>query len=365
VSGARVKVLAFGRMADRALPQQSVVPMAVLRLAPLLAALLAVAAAGILYSSTAIAPAQTLRILLAGVGLYTGHRTWPAADALIIWQLRVPRVAAAALVGGALAVAGALYQAVLRNPLADPYVIGTAAGAQLGMIAALLLPVQVALLGFGTLQVFAFITASLTVLVVYGLARTGGRTPIVTLLLAGFVLSSFLISASTFLMMISNRIEQAMQWTMGSLDVSEMTQLTVVGPVILFLVAGSVLLARPLDVMMLGEEQAGHLGIHVERLKLVAVVVATLLTALAVTLAGIVAFVGLVAPHAIRLIYGPGHRLLLPSSALVGATFVVGADLISRVALAPVPIPLSIVTAVIGAPLFLHLLRRSKRTYSV
>lgn len=352
-------------MADHVLARSGALAGGAVRLGILAAALLAAGVAGVLYSSTTIAPAETIRILLAGLGLYGGHRTWPLTDALIIWQLRVPRVAAAALVGGGLAVAGALYQAVLRNPLADPYVIGTAAGAQLGMIVSLLLPVQIAVLGFGTLQVFAFAAALATVMLVYGLARTGGRTPIVTLLLAGFVLSSFLISASTFLMMVSDRFEQAMEWTMGSLDVSEMSQLTVVGPIMLLLVGGAILLSRPLDVMVLGEEQAGHLGIHVERLKLVAVLVATLLTALAVTLAGIVAFVGLVAPHAVRLVYGPSHRLLIPASALAGAIFVVIADLISRVALAPVPIPLSIVTAVIGAPLFLHLLRRSRRAYGV
>jgi iron complex transport system permease protein len=333
------------------------------RLAPLPLALVVVLLLATAYGSVSIPPGETARILLYKFGVYAGHRSWSLIDENIIWQIRLPRVLAAALVGAALSVAGALFQAVLRNPLADPYVIGTSAGAQLGVIVALVLPLQLAVLGFGSVQVLAFLFALMTVLLVYGVARTAGRTPVVTLLLAGFVVSSFLISATTFLMLITNRTQEVMMWTMGSLDVSELTQLGVTGPVIV-VVAGAAIVAAPqLDVMLLGEEQAYHLGVRVERLKVATIVLATLLTGLAVTLAGIVAFVGLIVPHAARLMYGPAHRVLLPASATLGAVFVVLADLIARIGIGGEQIPLGIVTAVIGAPFFIHLLRRGRSTY--
>jgi iron complex transport system permease protein len=312
-----------------------------------------------------IAPTETMRIFLYKLGLYGGHATWPAQDQYIIWSLRLPRVVAAGLVGAALGVAGALFQAVLRNPLADPYVIGTSAGAQLGVTVALLAPLQFAALGFGPLQALAFLGALGTVLFVYSLARTAGRTPVITLLLAGFVVSSFLISGTSFLMVVSNRMLQAMTWTMGGLDVSEWSQLGATGPLLLLAIGAAYLLAGKLDVILLGEEQAAHLGIRVERVKLGAIILASFLTALAVTLAGVVAFVGLIVPHSARLIYGPGHRILIPTSAAGGALFVIVADLVARIITPPTVVPLGVVTAVVGAPFFLHLLRRSRREYAV
>jgi iron complex transport system permease protein len=298
-------------------------------------------------------------------GLYAGHHDWSAADQSIVWDLRLPRVIAAALVGGSLGVAGALFQAVLRNPLADPYVIGTSAGAQLGVTVALVLSVSYTVAGFGAVQVCAFIGALLTVFFVYALARTAGQTPIVTLILAGFVVSSFLISGATFLMMATGRTNEVVGWTMGSLDVSDLSQVAVSGPLILLAACGAVLLWRQLDVMMLGEEPARHLGVRIESVKLLAIVLGALLTALAVGLAGIIPFVGLVVPHAVRLVYGPAHRVLIPAAGLAGAVFVVLADLVARVAIAPTPVPLGVVTVVIGAPFFLHLLRRSRRAYAL
>jgi iron complex transport system permease protein len=339
--------------------------LALLRVLPLPLLLIAVLFAGTLYGSTAIPAPQTLHIILYKLGLYSGHHDWSLTDQSIVWNLRVPRVLAAALVGASLGVAGALFQAVLRNPLADPYVIGTSAGAQLGVTLALVLAATYSAAGFGPVQLFAFVGALITVLFVYALARTGGRTPIVTLLLAGFVVSSFLISATSFLMMATGRTDQVVGWTMGSLDVSELSQVSVTGPAVLLSVGLAVLLWRQLDVMLLGEEPAAHLGIRVERLKLLAIVLGALLTALAVSLAGIIPFVGLIVPHAVRLVYGPGHRLLLPASAVVGSVFIILADLLARTAIAPTPVPLGVVTAVIGAPFFLHLLRRSRSTYGL
>jgi iron complex transport system permease protein len=315
--------------------------------------------------SVSIPPQETVQILLHRLGLLGGQATWPSTDQTIIWEVRLPRVIAAALVGGALGVAGTLFQAVLRNPLADPYVIGTSAGAQLGVVIALVLPAEVAVLGFGSIQLLAFVGALATVLFVYAIARTGGRTPVITLLLAGFVVSSFLISGTSFLLSATNRTNQVLTWTMGSMDVSDLKQLATTGPLMLLVAGLSYLLSPRLDVVLLGEEQAAHLGVRVERLKLVCIVLASLLTALAVTLAGVVAFVGLVVPHTARLIYGPRHRLLIPAAACGGAVFVVAADALSRLVLAPTVVPLGAVTALVGAPFFLHLLRRSRRDYAV
>src|SRR5947209_5038160 len=211
-----------------------------------------------LYGTVSVAPDAVLRILAYNLGLHFIGAHFSAIDESLVWSIRLPRVVAAALVGASLAMAGTLFQAVLRNPLADPYVIGTSAGAELGVTLSLVLSVGYSLAGFGPLQLFAFAGALGTVLFVYGVARTGGGTPIVTLLLAGFVTSSFLISGATFLMMATGRTDQVMGWTMGSLDVSDFRQISVTGPVILAAATAALLLWRQLDVMLLGEEAAAH-----------------------------------------------------------------------------------------------------------
>lgn len=316
----------------------------------------------VLFGDVSIPPATIVRVLLMETHLRSAVGISPV-DTAIVWQIRFPRVLAAGVVGASLAVAGLLFQAVLRNPLADPYVIGTAAGAQTGVVLGLLLPFNLAVLGFGQPQVLAFAGALLTVLFVYGLARTGGRTPPITLVLAGFVTSSFLISLTTMLMQLSGKMNQVLGFILGSLSVSNLDQLAISLPIAVLCWVIAFLLAPRLDLMLLGEEGAAHLGVRVEALKLTAIVIASLLTGLAVALAGIVAFAGLVVPHALRLIYGPRHRLLVPASVVAGAAFLIIADLIARVAVAPTEISLGVVTAVIGAPLFLHLLHRSRRDY--
>ena len=340
-------------------------PAALLRLAPLPLLFVLVLVVSTLFGSASIPKTEVVHILFARLGLYRGPMDWPTVDSTIIWDIRVPEVLAAALVGGALGVAGALFQAVLRNPLADPYVIGTSAGAQLGVTLALVLPWQIAAGGFGSMQVFAFAGAVGTILIVYALARTGGRTPVVTLLLAGFVISSFLISATSLLMQMSGKLDEVTRWTLGGIALDSPNQLAAVAPIVIAGICLSFVLAPRLDVILLGEEPALHLGLRVEALKLGSVVLASLLTALAVTLAGVIAFVGLVVPHTIRLLYGPSHRTLIPAAAVGGAIFLMLADLIARVAIPPTPLPLGVVTAVIGAPFFLHLLRRARHDYAL
>jgi iron complex transport system permease protein len=336
---------------------------AALKLLPLVCALLAALCLATALGDVDIPAGETLSIILTRLGI--AHATWPAQDVAIIWWIRFPRVVGVGLVGAALGLAGLLFQAVLRNPLADPYVIGTAAGAQLGVTIALLAGATFSILGFGALQLAAFAGAIVTVFLVYGLARTGGRTPVVTLLLAGFVLSSFLISGTMFLAEASNRVDQMLSWTLGGVSIDHWSQLGVAAPAVVVGAAVCFLFARQLDAVLLGEEQALHLGVPVEQLKVAAILLAALLTGVAVTLSGIVPFVGLVIPHAARLVYGPGHRVLVPAVALGGATFLVLTDLVARTVLAPTLMPLGIMAAILGAPFFLHLLRRARREYGL
>jgi iron complex transport system permease protein len=293
--------------------------------------------------------------------------TWPPTAETIIFELRLPRVLTAALVGGGLAVSGAVFQALLRNPLADPYIIGTAAGASLGAVLAIVGPALVpglaiglgsAWLGLGVVQLLAFVGGFGTVLLVYVVARSGGRVPVVTLLLTGYAVSAVLAAVVALLMFSSGRALAAVyNWLMGSLADASWAELAFAAPL---LAAGFVLLLarwRPLNLLLLGDAQAASLGLDVEREKLRLMLLATLATSAAVAISGTVGFVGLVVPHLLRLAIGPDHRLLLPGSLLFGAALLVVADLGARLVGG---VPVGIVTALIGAPFFLHLLRRSR-----
>ena len=332
-------------------------------LAALTLALLAAVVLAVALGAVAVPLGDIARMVLARLAPGRLPVTWTPGDEVIVFTLRLPRVVAAALVGGALAVAGVVFQGLLQNPLADPYIIGTSGGAALGATIALSLPVQALWFGFGLVPVLAFAGAMLAVLLVYNIARVGARAPVVTLLLAGFATSSMLAAVMSFLMLVSGAtLRRIILWTMGGLAVSGWSQVAIVAPLVLgaMLVAG--LFARDLNAFLLGEEEAAYLGVNVERRKLTLLLLGSLLTGAAVSLSGLVGFVGLVIPHVARLVLGPDHRLLLPASALVGAAFLVLADLLARSLLAPTEIP-GIVTALIGAPFFIYLLRRSKREY--
>jgi len=290
----------------------------------------------------------------------------PDTTVAIIMQLRLPRVLAAAVVGAALASAGTVFQGLLRNPMADPYIIGTSGGAALGATLALILPIQVAWLGFSAVPMLAFVGALGAVLIVYGVARVGPHTPVTTLLLAGFAMSSMMAAVMSFLMLAGARtMHRVVLWTMGGVSAGSWGQIAVVTPLVLIGMGLAFMLAHDLNAFMVGEEQAGHLGVDVERRKLALLMVGSLLTAAAVTVSGLVGFVGLVVPHVSRLVFGPDHRFLLPTSALVGAILLVLSDLLARTLMAPAEVPVGIITALIGAPFFIHLLRRNKRDYYV
>jgi iron complex transport system permease protein len=293
--------------------------------------------------------------------------TWSPGAETIIFELRLPRVLTAMLVGGGLAMAGTVFQALLRNPMADPYIIGTAAGASLGAIIGILAPLLVpalaigagtAWLGLGMVQALAFAGGIGTVLLVYAVARGNGRVPVVTLLLTGYAVSSVLAAGVALLMFISGRALGAIfGWLMGSLAGATWPSLAFAAPLLAASFALLLVRWRRLNLLLLGDDQAGHMGVEVEREKLVLTMLATLATSAAVAISGTIGFVGLVVPHLLRLATGPDHRLLLPASVLYGAALLALADLGARLAGG---IPVGVVTALLGAPFFIWLLRRSR-----
>ncbi len=310
---------------------------------------------------------EILKLLLNHTGLFHFRQTWNQTDEIIILQLRLPRVVGAALVGAALAVAGVLFQGLLRNPLADPFLIGTSAGAGLGITVAFLLPTSVLFLGFGQIAAFAFLGALAAVALVYWLARVGGRTSVISLLLAGFVVSTLMAAIQTLAVDLNTelqlRFRSVLSWQSGGIAVDSWNQVGIVAVVVFLGLAAALGLASTLNALALGEEGAAYLGVQVERQKALLIAVAALLTGASVAIAGLVGFVGLVVPHILRLLLGPGHRLLLPTAALGGALFLVIADLLARVLIAPAQLPLGVLTALAGGPFFLYLLRRSGQDY--
>jgi iron complex transport system permease protein len=319
--------------------------------------------AGVGLGTVAVAPGDTLAILttrLFGVEL---PRTWSAATETIIWDLRVPRILTAMVAGLGLAVAGTTFQGLLRNPLADPYVLGTASGAALGAAIAVLIPVRIVVLEFGLLHGFAFAGALLAVLAVYRLSRVSGLAPLTGLVLTGYALGSLLAAGLAMAMYLSGAaLRQIFTYLMGGFDASSWGRLAGAAPLVL---VGSVLIltrARSLNGLLLGEESATHLGVDVRRERMLLLALGSLVTAAAVAISGLIGFVGLVAPHVVRLMVGPNARLVLPLSALFGAALMAYADIAARLL---GDIPVGVVTAVIGAPFFMYLLRRSRTGYEL
>jgi iron complex transport system permease protein len=288
--------------------------------------------------------------------------TWPESWETILLEIRLPRIVLAGLVGAALSVAGASYQGLFRNPLADPYLLGVASGAGLGAVLALGLPLPPEWQGVGAVQLLAFLGASGAVAVVFALARVGRTVPTSTLILAGVALGSMLSAATAYLLYsFGDRLLVAYAWLLGGFNVATWAQVRLVAPGVLLSGLAIALGGRMLNVLQLGEEPAAALGVPVERVKLLLVVAATLATASAVSAGGLIGFVGLIVPHAVRLLVGPDYRRLVPLAALGGAAFLVAADAVARALPGPTELPVGVVTAGCGAPFFLYLLRRQKR----
>ncbi len=319
--------------------------------------------AGLMVGKASMDPATVLAVLASRFPFVDLAPWWPASSSAILWDVRLPRVVLGALAGAGLSVAGATYQGLFRNPLADPYLVGIAAGAGLGASLAMAAPLPPGLYYLGVVQLSAFLVALLTVALVYSLARVGGATPVTTLLLAGVAVGALASAATAFVMYSQgDKMVVIYAWMLGGFNVASWNQVWLVAPGVVAAAIGITVLGRVANVMLLDEDQARSLGVNVERVKLALVVGATLSTAAAVSAAGLIGFVGLMVPHVVRMLWGPDHRSLIPMSALLGAAFLVAADTSARLVPGPQEVPVGVVTALCGAPFFLWLLRQQKRS---
>ncbi len=301
--------------------------------------------------SVPISPAETLRAI--GHGLSGAELS---GSDVIVWQLRLPRVVLGLLVGAALSVSGGAFQGVFRNPLADPYLMGVASGAGLGVT-------LVIALGLGSLFVpaLSLFGALLSVMVALVIAREGSRLPPTRLILAGVVVGSIMTALTTYLLLQNeDRVRQVFAFTLGNLAFAGWPQVIRLTPYVLIGGGVLLLLSRALNTLQLGDLTARSLGLPVERLRLLVIVAASLCTAGAVSYAGIIGFVGLVTPHLVRRLWGGDYRVLLPISALAGGTLLVLSDLLARTLTRPAELPVGVVTTLLGGPFFLYLLRRQK-----
>jgi len=296
------------------------------------------------------------------LGNFIPRGDWPESYETIVFQMRLARVILAVLVGAGLAASGVVLQGLLQNPMADPYILGISSGAALGATVAMLFNTGSQVLGMYAVPLCAFLGGVITAFSVYNLSRTGNRVSMPTLLLAGIAMGALLSAMTSYVMIMSGKnIHQVVFWIMGGFFGRGWEHVKVLLP---YVIAGFTVMyfyAQKLNVILMGEEQAQHLGVDVERLKQFMLSAATLSAAAAVAVSGIIGFVGLIIPHAVRLLVGPDHRVLLPASALVGAIFLTMADALARVAAAPQEIPVGIITALCGGPFFIYLLR--KRPY--
>ncbi|HEX5836408.1 MAG TPA: iron ABC transporter permease [Anaerolineales bacterium] len=303
--------------------------------------------------SVFIPPAELWRVI-SGAAAGDTSRT-------ILLDIRLPRTVLIALVGAALAGSGAAYQGLFRNPLADPYLIGVASGAGLGAILAMSIRWPYTTLGYLAVPMAAFLTSLLTVYIVYLIAHIGGSVPTTNLILAGVAVSSFAVSLTSFLMLRSTgEVRRALGWLLGGVSLVSWDATLALIPYLALGLGTLILGGYSLNIMQFGDDQATQMGLNVRRAKFIIIVAASLVTAAAVSFAGIIGFVGLIVPHIVRFWWGVDYRRLIPLSILGGASILLVADVLARIVLAPQELPVGIVTALAGAPFFLWVLRRSK-----
>jgi iron complex transport system permease protein len=314
--------------------------------------------------AVSIAPGDCAAVILHH--LHLPSATVDSSSDIIVWDVRLPRVLTAAMVGAALSVSGAAYQGVFRNPLADPYLIGVAAGASFGAVLAIVSPLPLDFYSFGYVALFAFVGAMLAVGATYELARVGRTVPATTHILAGVAVSAAASAGSSMLLMLNeDRVLVVFSWLYGSFTTSSWHKLGLIAPYVGATVAFLLVMSRQLNTLQVGDDEARTLGVHVERLKAMTIIAASLATAVCVAIAGLIGFVGLVVPHACRMLLGPDHRALFPASLFGGAIFLILADMLARTVIAPRELPVGVLTACVGAPFFLFLLRRQKRSFGL
>ncbi len=303
---------------------------------------------------------QVAAVVLAPLGLEVAP--YSRTEELVVEQLRLPRIIVAALVGMALGIAGATMQGLFRNPMADPGIIGVSAGGAAGAVLSIALGLS--RLFFLALPLFAFLGAMGAAFLVYGIAIAGGRVSMATLLLAGVAVSAFLgavISAVLVLVPSNEALREILFWLAGGLDSRSWDHVHLSAPLILAGSALIVILARDINLLMLGDDDAKSMGVRVGVIRPILIAAASLVTGVAVAVSGTIAFVGLVVPHMLRLVFGPDHRVLIPVSALGGASFLVIADTLARVVVQPAEFRVGIITAFVGAPFFIFLLVHNRR----
>lgn len=309
---------------------------------------------------------ETIKIVLDKILIFTDDFDMteiPESHRTIILNIRIPRVLLGVLVGAALSTVGAVFQGMFKNPMADPYVIGISSGAALGATVAIITQAGISLLGINSISLGAFLGAILSTFIVYFISRVKNKVPVTTLLLSGIAIGQFFTAIMSFLMVIySKDLTKIIYWTLGSFSAKGWNHLL---PVSLPIIASIIVLnffARDLNVMLTGEESAKNMGIEVEKVKIIILILCSFTTAMAVSVSGIIGFIGLIIPHVVRLIVGPDHRILIPSSALVGGIFMIFADTVARTIISPVEIPVGIITALFGGPFFIYLLRKKRRS---
>jgi iron complex transport system permease protein len=298
----------------------------------------------------------------------TGQRPLDVTEKMILYHVRLPRVVASGLVGVGLSLAGLLFQGLFRNPIADPYVIGSSGGAVFGACLGIVFFSQWSIFGFSATALLAFAGSAATMALVYSIARTGGKTNVVTLLLAGFGISTIFTNSSYFFELLDHSdIDRNIlaSWLHGVIGIAAWPEIGISAVLIVAAAVAALPLMRTLNTLALGDEYAQQLGIPVERMRIYIILVGSLLTGVAVSLGGVIMFAGLIVPHVARLLLGPDHVRLLPVTALAGAIFLMIADTLARTIMAPSEVPVGVLIAFVGGPFFLYLLRKMKRSYAV
>jgi len=333
--------------------------------AVLSASLAIVLVAAIILSSVTgqlpVTPSEVVGSLLRAVGI---QNPWAPTDQIVeatLWVVRFPRIVMGLAVGAALAVAGAVMQAIFGNPLAEPGVVGVSSGAALGASAAIVFGITA--IGSWSIALLAFAGGLLATLLVYFVSRANGRTEVVTLLLTGIAINAFAGAGLAFLLFVGDTAsrEQVVFWQLGSLNGSLWNEVLIVAVVTVAGLVAAMLLSRRYDLLALGERNARHLGVNVEALRIGSIILVALLTGVAVAFCGIIAFVGLVIPHLIRMIIGPGHRYLILASAVGGGALLTLADLLARTIVSGADLPIGMLTSLIGGPFFFYLLYRQRK----
>lgn len=341
-------------------------PSAIAVYAVLIAGLLAVA----LLATTVGAAGIPLPRLAAALGFNMANAdpTMLARDELVLWSIRIPRIAVAGMIGGLLALSGAIMQGLFRNPLADPALVGVSSGGAFAAASAIVISdsawgASFRFLQFELLPVAAFAGSLLTTTILYKIASREGRTSVAIFLLAGLAIAAIANAGIGLLVFVADdrQLRDITFWLLGSLSGATWPKAALVAPVALLALLAIPLIARGLDVLVLGEAEAFHTGVDIERLKKISIVLISAMTGVAVSICGVVGFVGIVVPHLLRIVIGPGHRMLLPASVCLGAILLILADTIARVLAAPAEVPIGILTAALGAPFFLFILLRQRK----